>query len=40
MEKFRKFELQNVTTIKIVGGNTSEDVPISTLGTISNDGDG
>ncbi|WP_430408325.1 hypothetical protein [Kordia sp.] len=40
MEKFKKFELTTITTTKIVGGNTSEDVPITTLGTITNEGDG
>ncbi|WP_262890638.1 hypothetical protein [Kordia aestuariivivens] len=40
MEKFKKFQLPNVTTIKIIGGNNgSEDVPITNLGTVTNEGD-
>ena len=40
MEQFKKNELSNVAIAKIIGGNQNEDVPVTTLGTITNDGDG
>ncbi len=40
---FEKAKLSSVDSMEIVGGNsggnTSEDVPITTLGTITNEGD-
>ena len=50
MEMFKKFELPNAAISKINGGantpnndaspNNSEDVPITKLGTITNEGEG
>ncbi|MFK7748191.1 MAG: hypothetical protein AB8B65_07370 [Kordia sp.] len=43
MELLKKYQLSAIVTAKVFGGNggnTSEDVPITTLGTISHDGEG
>ena len=43
MEMFKKFELSTIVSSKLIGGtdgNTSEDAPITTLGTITNEGEG
>jgi hypothetical protein len=44
MKNFKEFELTQIATAKIFGGNSggnaSEDGPITTLGTITNEGDG
>ncbi|WP_262890639.1 hypothetical protein [Kordia aestuariivivens] len=40
MEKFKKFQLPNVTTVRIIGGNgEDEEGPITNLGTVTNEGD-
>ncbi len=41
---FKKVELLHVETVKLVGGNgggnVNEDVPVTNLGTVTNNGEG